>query len=125
MLMQALKWLCRASKFGCVLFLAVAAAKAVMAGSASGAKPDAPVLQAERYQEVIELAINGNLPLDAEDAAGRPVLITAIVFGDDTQVERLLEKGHDPNTSFLSIPALFFAVTDGCEYRKLESLLSA
>ena len=122
--MSSPNWLCRTFQFGCMLFLGVAAAETVMAGSASGAKPDAAVSKAERYQEVIEQAINGELPLDFEVDDEQPILITAILYGSDQQVQRLLEKGHDPNANYLSIPALIFTVAAECEYEKLRLLLA-
>lgn len=82
-------------------------------------------LAAAGFYEFIERAASGQLPLEAQDSDGRPALITAIIFGTPAQVQRLLEQGHDANVAFLSIPAIFFTVSDQCAAEKLNLLIKA
>ena len=79
----------------------------------------------ERYFELIHDVVLGRKPLDTLDDKGRPILITAVLYGTDEQLRGLISAGADPNSNYSEIPAVIFAVSDRCEVGKLTSLLSA
>ncbi len=93
------------------------------------ANAEKPHVQSEattaEYGPLLANAADGQLPVDAKDDQGRPLVITAVIYGTDDQLQRMLEEGFDPNVAYSGVPALHFAVTDACQEHKLETLVNA
>lgn len=73
--------------------------------------------------KLIEQGAKGELHVDAKDRQGRPILITAILYGTTDQVQALVDQGFPPNSTYQKLPAITYTVSDTCYPEKLEILI--
>lgn len=78
-----------------------------------------------RYSAILTEAVGGGLPSDTTDDQGRPLVITAILYGTAFQLRQLLELGYSATADYNGISAVHFTVTEECLGEKLAVVIAA
>lgn len=89
-------------------------------GTDTGTQPS----EAE-YQDFLEQVAGGSLEPGAKDDQGRPAVITAVLYGSNEDLQRILGQGGDPDASYSGVTTLHFALSDSCQADKVNTLISA
>lgn len=78
-----------------------------------------------QYKDFLAQVAGGSLAPDAKDDQGRPAVITAVLYGSNEDLQRILNSGADPDAIYSGVTALHFAVSDACQGNKVGTLISA